>query len=111
MYVRKTALLDLGGSVIKETPVLTGALQGNWQSSVGAPRTGKLNIRPMNMALAELTAAVSQLAGDGVFYLRNNLDYAWKIEMGHSGKAPAGMLRKNVARVNRIVRKAMRGVL
>jgi hypothetical protein len=111
MYVRKAALLDLCGKVISRTPVLTGALQGNWQSSIGTPRTGKLNIRPMNMAIAEMVAAVSQLASDGVFYLRNNLDYAWAIEMGHSSKAPAGMLRRTVAEVNRVVRKAMRGVL
>jgi len=106
LKIRKAALLDLGGSIIRDTPVLTGLLQGNWQTSVGAPREGVLNIRPMNMAIAEVVEAASALRGDETIYIRNNCAHAWRCEFGWSKKAPAGMVRKNVARVNRIVRNA-----
>ena len=107
--IRKAAILDLCGSTIAATPVLTGLLQGNWQSSLGSPREGELNIRPMNMAIAESVAAVSEMKGDEVFYFRNNCPHAWPCEMGWSKKAPVGMLRRNVARVNQIIKRACKG--
>lgn len=105
---RRAIVLDLFGSVIKDTPVLTGRLRGNWQTSVGSPALAELPLRPGAAATAELMAAAGQLKQtDAPIFLRNNLPYAGRIEFdgwSHT-KAPEGMVRKNVARIQRIVSK------
>lgn len=74
---RRGVFIKLAGTGIADTPVLTGRLRGNWQSSVASPLTGELPLRP---------------EFDG-----------WSCT-----KAPAGMLRKNVVRFQRIVGEAAR---
>lgn len=110
---RRAVIMELFGSVVRDTPVLTGRLRGNWQTSVGAPilgtvktRGGKApNVVPSEI-MAEIMAASEESSGkDASVYLRNNLPYAARIEFdGWSyKKAPAGMMRKNVARIRRII--------
>jgi hypothetical protein len=116
---RRAVILELFGSTVKDTPVLTGRLRGNWQTSVGAPVTSEIGQRGGTGAgvppevMAEIMAACDSSAGkDATVYMRNNLPYAARIEFdGHSSrKAPAGMMRKNFARVQRIIEaKARRG--
>jgi len=107
--IRRAVVIELFGSVIKDTPVLTGRLRGNWQTSLRSPITGELPLRSDGAAIGEVMTAASAAKGDDAIYLRNNLPYASRIEFdgwSHE-KAPAGMMRKNVARILRIVNNAI----
>lgn len=108
--IKRTVVVKLVGDIIRDTPVLTGRLRGNWQTSVASPLTGELPKRDPGAAIAEANAATEQATGDQAIYIRNNLPYAYRIEFdgwSHT-KAPAGMLRKNVVRYQQIVDKAAR---
>ncbi len=107
--IRRYVLINMGGAIIADTPVATGMLKGNWQASVGAPKTNEIPLRPANMAVAELVDAAANVKGDQPVYITNNRPYARAIEYGHSKKRPEGMVRKNVAKFQRIVRNAVRG--
>jgi hypothetical protein len=96
--------------VIQRTPVDTGRLKGNWQASVGAPASGTLTMTDKGGS----TTVVKMAAGIGGWgsttYLTNNLPYAARIEYdgwSHT-KAPAGMVRVSLARIQSIVRAAAR---
>jgi hypothetical protein len=41
-------------------------------------------------------------------FLTNSVPYAWAIEHGHSGQAPQGMVRVNVARFKRLIAEQLR---
>lgn len=102
--------LELMGSIIKDTPVDTGRARGNWQASIGTPASGEVDRLGEAAALSELNGAVSEFGAGKVIYLANNLPYINRLEYdGWSDQAPAGMVRKNVARIQQIVSKAARG--
>jgi hypothetical protein len=109
--IKRAVVLKLFGSVIQDTPVLTGRLRGNWQTSIAAPRVGELPLRGEQEAMTEISLAASEMRGNDLpVFLRNNLPYARRIEFdgwSHT-KAPAGMVRKNVARITRLVNEAVR---
>lgn len=96
--------------VIKRTPVDTGRLKGNWQCSVGAPVTG--TVTTVDKSGGQTIASMAQAMGGwgSVTYLANNLPYAHRIEFDgwSSVKAPSGMVRTSLARINAIVAKAAR---
>ena len=95
---------ELFSSVVKDTPVDTGRLQGNWQASEGAPIVREIERTHESGPLAEIQQVIRKPA---LYYLTNNLPYAARIEFdgwSHT-KAPAGMVRKNVARIRSIVRQ------
>jgi hypothetical protein len=107
---RRAVVLKLFGSVIRDTPVLTGRLRGNWQTSVESPLTGQLPVRSGAAALAEVQVAAKAVTGDQAVYLRNNLPYAHRIEYDgwSKRKAPEGMVRRNIARIRRLIGEAIR---
>lgn len=98
----KGATVTLATNVITETPVDSGAARGNWQASVGQPKTGVLDRIGADAAIAEVEATVPNEAGS-VVYLSNNLPYINKLEYGHSDQAPHGMVRTNAGDWPRIV--------
>lgn len=99
----KGATVVLATNVITETPVDTGAARGNWQTSVGQPKTGIVERTGADAAIAEVEATVPDQAGS-VVYLSNNLPYINKLELGgHSQQAPNGMVRVNAAQWPKIV--------
>ena len=118
--LRATAL-ELFGSVIKDNPVDTGRAKGNWQTSIGSPASGEVDRLGDSAALAEMRSVTAQFSAGKTIYLTNNLPYIWKLEYGGYGtgpgatektngtgfsiQAPAGMVRKNVARIQQIVAK------
>lgn len=105
---RRAVVVKLAGAIIQDTPVLSGRLRGNWQFSVGAPVTTAIaDVRPGEAAQAEAAEVAAALVGDQTFYGRNNLPYAYRVEYegwSHT-KAPAGMMRKNVARFDTLLRE------
>lgn len=100
-------ILELFGSIVKDTPVDSGRARGNWQASFNGPINTQTNRRDKDATLVinEIIGALKP--GDGVWWLTNNLPYIAKLEYdGHSKQAPEGMVRKNVARFDQIVSKA-----
>lgn len=118
---RRAICIKLFSSVILSTPVDTGRLRGNWQTTVGTPAPGKLDkVDPSGSdALAQMKDNLGE--GDVSVFLTNNLPYAavaeyglWKggpsdklTDEGFSNQAPAGMVRTNVARIDRLVKQAI----
>jgi hypothetical protein len=99
--------LELFSSTIKDTPVDTGRARGNWQTTIGAPATGEVDRLGEGDAIKEVSETVADFSGGKVIYLSNNLPYIYRLEYdGWSDQAPGGFLRKNVARIQNIVRKA-----
>jgi hypothetical protein len=109
--VRGTTIA-LFNAVIMDTPVDTGRLRGEWQLSVGQATLSE-NGR-VDTSGAEAIAEVASKTPPGVgqeTYLSNNMDYAAKIEFegwSHT-KAPQGMVRRNVARFQRLLDEQARG--
>ena len=105
----RAIVLELFGSVIKDTPVDTGRAKGNWQTTIGAPATGTVDRLGESEALADVAQQTASFGAGKVIYLSNNLPYIYRLEYdGWSQQAPGGMLRKNVARIQSIVAKAAR---
>lgn len=99
--------LKLFSAVVNDTPVDTGRLRGNWQASLDKPALHTID-RPRTDA--EVMQEIEGGLGDAgqTSYLTNNLPYAVPIEYGHSKKAQAGMVRRNVARFQRLVKEELR---
>lgn len=105
----RAIVLELFGSVIKDTPVDTGRAKGNWQTTIGAPASGTVDRHGESEALADVSQQTASFGAGKVIYLSNNLPYIYRLEYdGWSQQAPSGMLRKNVARIQSIVAKAAR---
>lgn len=93
---------DLGRSVIRDTPVLTGRAKSNWHFTFSGPsRQYDKNARGTSgsASYARLRAAIGGLTLKRSFYITNNAPYINRLEDGSSLKAPSGMLGKNLARV------------
>ena len=105
----RAIVLELFGSVIKDTPVDTGRAKGNWQTTIGAPANSTVDRLGESEALADVSQQAASFGAGKVIYLSNNLPYIYRLEYdGWSQQAPGGMLRKNVARIQQIVAKAAR---
>ncbi len=104
--VRATAL-ELFGSIIVGTPVLTGRAKGNWQTSINEPITSVIDRAGDTEAIAELKNVAGGSIAGKILWLSNNLPYIRRLEFdGHSSQAPAGMVRINVSRIKSIVSNA-----
>lgn len=115
--------LELFSGVIKDTPVDTGRARGNWQASIGAPETGQIaggdesktetpapnGDGPKTAeAIRAVDGIIDKFGMGKVIYLSNNLPYIYRLEfMKWSDQAPAGMVRKNAARIQANIRKAV----
>lgn len=103
--VRRASILELFTLVIYSTPVDTGRLRGNWQTTVNNPAVAvRDSVDPSgSAAMAEVMANLGSLI-DAVWFV-NNLPYAERIEYdGWSRyKAPEGMVRKNIIQWQKIV--------
>lgn len=103
-------VIELGGSLIRMSPVDTGRFRGNWQFSVEAPAAGTLDeVDPSGaVATARLVGDSIVLRAGETAFIVNNLPYAIPLEFGHSDQAPGGMVRVTVARFQQIVLEAIR---
>lgn len=118
--VHRGVVLELFGSVIRDTPVDTGRARANWLPAANSVRTETVEWPEQGakgMATTRALAEVENVARDAkagdVTIMTNNLPYIGALEDGHSGQAPQGMVRRNVDRVRanlaRIVAKARKG--
>lgn len=111
--VRNGILLGLFAAIIKDTPVRVGDLRGNWQMSVDSMNDiivskgdnlyntqTKLNAFRGNLQSIEM--------GNTIFFF-NNLPYAYRIEYEQwSQKAANGMVRININRFEKFVKRAIK---
>lgn len=99
--------LELFGSIIRDTPVDTGRARGNWQTSIGTPKEDEIDRIGPGPALAEAASETAKFGMGKLVWLSNNMPYIYRLEfLGWSNQAPSGFARKNVARIQSIVRRA-----
>ena len=98
-------VLALFKSIILDTPIDEGRARGNWHYSEGSPIFEiSLNSFKSESESTDQLDAISQNKSKQ-YVLTNNLPYINALEYGSSKQAPAGMVRKNVARINNIIRE------
>lgn len=108
---RRAVIIKLFNSVVEDTPVLTGRLRGNWICTIGNPGDGFSH--NTDVTGEQIKAVIQKMADQStmkdIVFFRNNLPYAYRIEYeGWSkSKAPAGMVRRNVTRFQRLVNEAV----
>lgn len=85
--VRQSAY-EIAENIVKDTPVDTGFLRGNWQPSIGEPDAPTKPADPTGAnVLSEVGISFAGIkAGDKVYFL-NNTEYGPIVEFG-SSKAP-----------------------
>lgn len=128
--VGKQAAIALFRGVILDTPVQEiggGRLRANWLATADSPSSAQLaGVDPEGSQTVEkMTTVVLAQKMDFTVYLANNLPYAqvaeygeWKDKNGnpangphtiggYSTQAPTGMVRRNMARINTNLNKAM----
>lgn len=112
---------NLFGDIIKATPVDTGRARANWFAT-GISQSGKTTDRvdkSGDSAAASAQKVTATLKDWSTFKLTNNLSYIGVLEFGLYGdgplttggfskQAPAGMLRINVLRFNRLIQENAR---
>lgn len=101
--------LSLFNGIIRDTPVKDGRLRGDWQTTVGQPASaenGRVD-KSGKAAMAEVVAKTPAGAGQET-YISNSMPYAEFIENGGSQKAPEGMVKRNMDRIERNLKKAIR---
>lgn len=93
--VFQEVVVDLGTSVVRLSPVLTGRFRGNWQLTVDSPANFSLVTTDPegDNTLAEIKQRASLLKSGQIAWLANQLTYGQLIETGdHSPKAPQGVV-------------------
>jgi hypothetical protein len=122
--VTRASIIDLGGSIIRGTPVgnpdlwkgtapkgyVGGAARGNWFSTLHTKSGSEDEMRRAGEAVANLVSVAARAPGN-VFYLTNNLPYIGRLEYEHwSVQAPTGMVRVNTDRFQSIVKQNLDSV-
>jgi len=79
-------------AIVQRTPVDTGRLRANWQTTLNAPASSTLESFDQGRALTDAASVLAGYAAGNAVYFVNNLPYAQKIENGYSGQAPSGMV-------------------
>lgn len=105
--LRKAVVFKLFSAVVYDTPVLTGRLRGNWQISVGEPITTTIERQDANGSAVVNEILKNSGTGPCVVNMTNNLPYAARVEFdgwSHT-KAPEGMMRRNVLRINHLLQE------
>jgi hypothetical protein len=125
--VRRIYAFGIFGSVVRRTPVDTGAARQNWKITLNREDTSyDLDKKKGGMVLSEGGKAIDSAKGDDTIILQNNIPYIRKLEYGgypnppkHGGKTKeytrkdgtkAGGLPKTVNGYSRQAPAGMAGV-
>lgn len=93
--------------IISLTPLDTGRLRGNWQTTLNKP--AKSEVVDGNPTSEALSVTKQANIKDAVF-MANNLPYAGVIEEGSSTQAPQGMVKITVDKFTQELEKQARKV-
>lgn len=116
--VGRNVVVTLFNSIVRDTPVDTGLLQGGWIVTLDSPGSGRPGRRGPGGPQSEIAAKVKKPAS---YWLTNNYPHAPVAEYGRWGtgeyatekttrdgfsiQAPEGMVRKNIIRVRTNLRR------
>jgi hypothetical protein len=89
-----------------------GRFRGNWQVSIGSPKTSEVKrIDPGGAAtIAEGALVIEAAVAGPSIWLMNNVPYAERLEHGWSKQAPAGVVKITVAEFQSIVNEQVRAL-
>ena len=106
-YVHRNLGLMLFTAILYDTPVDTGLARGSWWPSVGTPIMGGPQRFDKNGSevAREIQKVVLSAKLTDVLFMMNNVEYIGELEYGSSRQAPEGMVRINVARMDRMIRE------
>lgn len=111
--VVRLAVLKVFKSIVKRSPVDTGAYRASHGITSGEPPTEGQGVVSSEVGKA-LAAAEAKgwrwRMGDGMIYIFNNQPYAQRLEEGHSGQAPKGVYSLAIAEFDRAVREEVKKV-
>lgn len=102
----RAVTISLFNGIIRDTPVDTGRARGAWETTVGQASTStpeRLD-KTGSLAMAEVVANTPPGAGQET-YIANNLPYIANLERGSSKQAPEGMVRRNMDRIERNLKR------
>lgn len=108
--IKRGVSLSLFNSIIQDTPVDTGRARGNWQTSVREPAGSVLerDDKAGSEARKDAERVVGNSGLEDPIYMTNNLPYIEPLENGSSKQAPEGMVKRNFARIRRLIQAAVR---
>jgi len=119
LVLKRVALQVLRG-VVQKTPVDTGRAMASWL--VGVNKVPADSEAPGDLSNAPLSAeAASRIALEGsveiqqaseysVIYIINPLPYIFRLENGHSGQAPNGMVAVTLGEVEADLVRVLRSI-
>lgn len=82
-----------------------GRFRGNWQVSIGAPKSEMLNRTDAARATGEAALELATWRGEGTAFITNNLPYSERLERGWSSQAPRGIMRTTIREFKHIVKQ------
>jgi hypothetical protein len=103
-------VVEVGTSVVRLSPVLTGRFRGNWQMTVGSPSTHSLMTTDPDGAatIAELKVMAATLNPGEIAYIVNNLDYGYNVETVGWQKTPPYMpVRRTLSQFTQLANEAI----
>lgn len=101
--VRGTTI-KLWNAITDSSPVDTGRFRANWFASYGdTPEITNDTDKSGRKTKSRNESDVMSQVDYGRFTLTNNLPYSLRLEYGYSDQAPAGMVRANVKRFDRLI--------
>jgi hypothetical protein len=108
----RSVVIQLSSSVVRLSPVDTGAFRGSWTFTIDAPSTEAPTTldKGGHETIAKILSGVQHLTFGQTAYLVSNLPYSIPLEYGHSSKAPAGMVAITLELFQQIVNEAVREV-
>lgn len=106
----RACFLEIYTRILIRSPVDTGRFRGNWMIGMDAAPDGfyveKLN-KPGAIDPEQVEKIAGYRLGATVSY-RNNLPYSVALENGHSGQAPAGVVKVTIVDFGGITAAAVR---
>jgi len=103
-------LLSFTKLVIEQTPVDTGRLRGNWQSSINQAKLSEITRQQKGLsgsALNEAQKTLSQFELGDIFFFTNNLPYARVVEFGLYPNPPKKGTGKTVGGFSKLAPQGM----
>lgn len=96
--VARKLTIDAWGKLVKKTPVDTGRARASWAVTVSEPYAGP-PLPTGTYPPPTSPPAIEDIDGTTAVFITSNLAYMERLEDGHSGQAPQGMVRITLAEV------------
>lgn len=122
--LKRAVAIKLFSSIIRDSPVgdpdlwkskppvgyVGGRFRANWNCTIGAADTSTTESTDFAAAIPAVIQVCEASDRKDVNWLANSLPYAERLEKGWSRQAPAGMVRRNVTRIKRLVTQELQRI-